>query len=208
MKNFILGLSFCFTTFLGFAQNNHSHIKIQDETKGKKVDLYAVNSSNTDYEVFLKINATGFRRIAENPVTKLVPANSKVKMSQLIKITNAESNYTFGMIVNEVGHDIEKEEDIINFSFDESKTKTPVTIYIKDYCDLCAKTIKLFRDNNVVYTVLNIDEDYTYLSDLHKELIERKKDTVSYVPMLRINNELYTKLRTQDNLIEALKKHY
>lgn len=208
MKKIIFYFLFFLISIYGFTQNNHSHIKIEDETIGKRVEIFAVNSSNTDYEVFLKINSTGFRRIATNPITKIVAANSRVKMADLIKISKTESNYSFGIIVNEVDHDSEKEEDAIDFTFDESKSKTPVTIYIKDYCDLCAKTIKLFRDNDVVHTILNIDEDYSYLTNLHQELIERKKDTVSYVPILRIKNELYTKLRNEDKLIEVLKNHY
>ena len=208
MKHFIICFSLCVFTTISFAQNNHSHIKIQDETKGKFVEIYATNSSYTDYEVFLKINATGFRRIAENPVTKIVPANSKVKMAKLIKISKAESNYTYGIIVNEIGHASKKEQESIPFTFNNSKNKSPVTIYVKDYCDLCTKTIKLFKDNGIVHTILNIDKDKKYLRNLHKELIARKKDTVSYVPMLQIDDRLYTKLRTQEMLIEALKKHY
>ena len=144
MKKIILYFFLFLIPFYGFTQNNHSHIKIEDKTIGKRVEIYAVNSSNTDYEVFLKINSTGFRRIVANPVTKIVAANSKVKMANLIKISNIDSNYSFGIIVNEVGHDIEKEDDELDFTFDEIRASSPVIIYIKDYCDLCAKTIKLF----------------------------------------------------------------
>ena len=208
MKHFILCFFLCVINAISLAQNNHAHIKIQDETKGKFVEIYAVNSSHTDYEVFIKINATGFRRIAKNPITKIVPANSKIKMARLIKLSNTDSNYTYGIIVNEVDHHIEKEEESLPVSFDNNTDKAPVTIYIKDYCDLCTKTIQFFKDNGIVHTILNIDKDQTYLRDLHKELIARKKDTVSYVPMLRINDTFYTKLRTQDMVIDALKAHY
>ncbi|WP_203459650.1 glutaredoxin domain-containing protein [Lacinutrix sp. WUR7] len=196
-----------FLSTLSFAQNNHAHISIEKKEKGKQVNVYAVNSSNTDYEVFIKINAVGFRKSAENMVTKTVPAKSEVKMASLIRISE-DSNVTFGVIVNEIGHDKEKRINPITFTFDENKKNKPITVFVKDYCDLCDNTIKLFSDNNIVYTIYNIDEDKEYYQKIQQELLNRKNDKTSLVPIIEIEDSIYNRLESRDKLIKALNNHF
>ena len=196
-----------FVSAFSFAQSNHAHISIEKKEKGKRVDVYAVNSSNTDYEVFIKINAVGFRKSAENMVTKAVPAKSEVKMVSLIKISD-DSNVTFGMIVNEIGHDTEKVANAIDFTFDENKKNKPVTVFVKDYCSLCESTIKLFSDNNIVHTIYNIDEDKEYYQKIQQELLNRKNDKTSLVPIIEVEDSIYNRLESRDKLIKALKNHF
>ncbi|MBQ0786835.1 MAG: hypothetical protein KBT69_05005 [Oceanihabitans sp.] len=196
-----------FVSALSIAQNNHAHISIEKEEVGKRVAIFAVNSSSTDYEVFLKINATGFRKLAENPITKVVPAKTKVKMGQLLKVSK-DSNFTYGMIVNEIGHDTEKVANAIDFTFDESKKNKPVIVFVKDYCDLCDNTIKLFSDNNIVHTIYNIDEDKEYYQKIQQELINRKNDKTSLVPIIEVEDSIYNRLESRDKLIKALKNHF
>ncbi|WP_452232605.1 glutaredoxin family protein [Lacinutrix sp. MEBiC02595] len=196
-----------FVSAFSFAQNNHAHISIKKKEKGKRVDVYAVNSSNTDYEVFIKINAVGFRKSAENMVTKAVPAKSEVKMASLIRISD-DSNVTFGMIVNEIGHDTEKVANAIDFTFDENKKNKPVIIFVKDYCSLCESTIKLFSDNNIVHTIYNIDEDKEYYQKIQQELLNRKNDKTSLVPIIEVEDSIYNRLESRDKLIKALKNHF
>ncbi|MBU2939498.1 glutaredoxin [Lacinutrix sp. C3R15] len=207
MKNFTFCFLLFFISVLSFAQNNHTYISIEKKESGKKVEVYAVNSSSTDYEVFLKINATGFRKIAENPITKIVPANSKIKMFTLLKISE-ENNISFGLIVNEIAHDQEKLANAIDFTFEESKKNKPVILFIKDYCDLCENTIKLFRDNNIVHTIYNIDEDLDYYQKIQQELLNRKNDKTSLVPIIEIEDSIYNRLENRNKLIEALKNHF
>ncbi|WP_452228164.1 glutaredoxin family protein [Lacinutrix sp. MEBiC02404] len=196
-----------FVSAFSFAQNNHAHISIEKKEKGKRVDVYAVNSSSTDYEVFIKINAVGFRKSAENMVTKAVPAKSEVKMASLIRISD-DSNVTFGMIVNEIGHDTEKVANAIDFTFDENKKNKPVIIFVKDYCSLCESTIKLFSDNNIIHTIYNIDEDKEYYQKIQQELLNRKNDKTSLVPIIEVEDSIYNRLESRDKLIKALKNHF
>ncbi|MDO6597620.1 glutaredoxin domain-containing protein [Oceanihabitans sp. 2_MG-2023] len=207
MKKITFYFLLFFVSASSFAQNNHAHISIEKKEKGKHVAVYAVNSSATDYEVFIKINAAGYRKIAQNAVTKIVPANSEVKMASLIKISD-ESNLSFGMIVNEIGHDKEKIANAIDFTFEESKKNKPVIVFVKDYCDLCDNTIQLFSDNNIVHTIYNIDEDKEYYQKIQQELLNRKNDKTSLVPIIEIEDSIYNRLESRDKLIKALKNHF
>ena len=205
MKNFTFCYLFFFISVLSFAQNNHAHISIEKKESKKKVEVFAVNSSSTDYELFLKINATGFRKIANNTFTKVIPANSKVQMVTLLKISEV-NNISFGMIVSEIKQ--EKQANAITFTFAEDKKNKPVILFVKDYCDLCENTIKLFSDNNIIHTIYNIDEDLEYYQKVQQELLNRKNDKTSLVPIIEIEDSIYNRLTDRNKLIQALKNHY
>ncbi|MFD2541966.1 glutaredoxin family protein [Lacinutrix gracilariae] len=205
MKNFTFCYLFFFISVLSFAQNNHTHISIEKKESKKKVEVFAVNSSSTDYELFLKINATGFRKIANNTFTKVIPANSKVQMVTLLKISEV-NNISFGMIVSEIEQ--EKQANAITFTFAEDKKNKPVILFVKDYCDLCENTIKLFSDNNIIHTIYNIDEDLEYYQKVQQELLNRKNDKTSLVPIIEIEDSIYNRLTDRNKLIQALKNHY
>lgn len=192
------------------AQNEHNFVSIQEKVTGKRVELFAVNTNNIDYDIFLKVDATGYRRSSARPIIKTIPANSKVRMITLVKLANVDSNYKYTLVVNEISFDIamQKDDTGFNFKIDASLKSKKVTLFTKNNCLLCNQTKDLLVNNKINYTEFNIDQDSTYLVHLLKEFKNNKVKSKTHAPILKIDDSLYTNINTQNQLIKTLQKHY
>ncbi len=87
-----------------------------EEKLKKRTIIYVQNDSSEDRSVFLKVNPTGYRRSAQRPIIKNIPAKSKVQMLILIPLADISSHYTYNLIVNDELQSIDakrnKEKDI------------------------------------------------------------------------------------------------
>jgi hypothetical protein len=60
------------------ANSQDNPVKIVDEEIRNRLALYAVNESETDYDVLLTVSGTGFKQRAGKPRWMFVPRASKV----------------------------------------------------------------------------------------------------------------------------------
>lgn len=88
----------CFC-YLGYCQKNG--VSIIEEVTPKRTFLYAENTSQTSKNVFLKVEATGYRRRSDRPLIESIPAESKKLLITLIPLANADSKYTYTYVVND-----------------------------------------------------------------------------------------------------------
>lgn len=104
MRLFIYFSMLYLCTNLLSAQQNGVHI-IEEKTE-KRHFLYAKNTTNEDRSVFLKVDATGYRRTAARPTIKIIPPNSKVLLTTLIPLKNTTNNYTYIFAANKTQENI------------------------------------------------------------------------------------------------------
>lgn len=97
-------LSLCLSTS-AWAQG--LKVLLKEEKTGKRVVLVAENLTLDTLNVFLLVNAKGYRKSASKPVIKNLPPQSKVPMITLIELANQESTYTYDLIVNEEENNFE-----------------------------------------------------------------------------------------------------
>ena len=192
------------------AQNEHEFVSIQEKVTGKRVELFAVNTNDIAYDIFLKVDATGYRRSSARPIIKNIPAHSKVRMITLVKLVNTESNYKYTMVVNEVRFDLamQKNDTGLDFKMDASLKSKTVDLFTKDNCLLCNQTKDVLANNKINYKEFNIDQDSTYLVSLLKDFKANNIKSKIQAPVLKIEDSLYTNIRSQKQLIETLQEHY
>ncbi len=100
LKNIRIAFLFIFLFgFMGFSQRKLVRL-IEDKQK-KRTILYIQNDTNEDKSVFLKIKPTGYRRSAQRPIIKNIPAKTKVQILILVPLADVISHYTYDLIVNE-----------------------------------------------------------------------------------------------------------
>ncbi|MDO6597619.1 glutaredoxin family protein [Oceanihabitans sp. 2_MG-2023] len=210
MKFLFLSIFILLFTIPTIAQNDHEFVRIEEKSTGKRVELFAVNTNDISYDVFLKVDATGYRRSSARPIIKTIPANSKVRMITLVKLVNEESKYNYTLVVNEVSYEITMQKDDIglDFKIDDALTAKTVTLFTKENCLLCNQTKSTLSDNKINYQEINIDQDSTYLIGLLKEFKKKDLKSKATVPVLKIDDSLYTNIKTQKELIKTLQAHY
>jgi len=200
----------CLIALHGYSQTKHEFVSIEEKVTGKRIELFAINTNTIDYDVFLKVNANGFRRSSSRPIIKTIPANSKVRMITLVKLNGVESNYTYTLVVNEIGYDIkmQKDDEDFNIKIDSALRSKVVTLFTKDNCLLCNDTKQLLSNNKISYKEFNVDQDSTHLIRLLKEFKKSDIKTKIEAPIIKIDDSLYTTIKSRKELIEALMTHF
>ena len=210
MKYISACIFFLLITSNSLSQNKHEFVFIKEKITGKRVELFAVNTNTISYDVFLMVETEDYRRSSSRPILKTIPANSEVRMITMVKLNDKEGKYNYTLVVNEIAYDLSIKKDHENFEVkidDALNTKT-VTLFSKDICSLCDETKALLSSNKINYEEFNIDKDSTQLIKLIKEYKHNKVDTKTYAPILKIEDSLYTQIKTKQDLIDALKNHY
>lgn len=140
----------------GFSQG--LKVLISEEKKGKRLQLFAENKTQDTLNVFLMVNAEGYRRSASKPVIKNIGPGDKVPMITLIELDGVESRYTFDLVVNDKQSDLsysyeEPERDI------ERVIKGQLVIFSADECGKCTLLSSLLNDKRIQHRMFNINED-------------------------------------------------
>jgi len=114
------------------------------------------------------------------------------------------------MVVNEVRFDLamQKNDTGLDFKMDASLKSKTVDLFTKDNCLLCNQTKDVLANNKINYKEFNIDQDSTYLVSLLKEFKANNIKSKIQAPVLKIEDSLYTNIRSQKQLIETLQEHY
>lgn len=210
-------MKFCFsiTFFLFFfgtvlSQNPHPYVTLEERIQGKRLELFAVNSDSKNYDVFLKVETEDFRRSSARPLIKVVPANSEVRLITLVKLKGKQGNYSTIFVVDEISKDlsIRKDREDFRIKLDNALNQKNIVIYTKNACDLCLDTKEIFMKNNINYTEYRTDKDSTNLMRLIKEFQINNQKEQAIAPIIKIEDSLYTNLRTKEDLINILKNHF
>lgn len=170
---FLLLLFFC---NLSYAQG--LKVLIKEQKKGKRLVLIAENKTPDTLNVFLMVNAEGYRRSASKPVIKNIPPLSETPMITLIELDDVESFYTFDLVVNEKEHNVqfsyhEPERDI------ERMVQGKLILFSADGCSKCERLSQKLNDNRVQHRMFNIQKDPVlygqFMSFIERKLTEETK---------------------------------
>ncbi|WP_372756792.1 glutaredoxin domain-containing protein [Mariniflexile sp.] len=202
--------TFCFLTNLLLTAQTHEFVKLTEEKNGKRLDLYAVNTGAISYDVFLHITTEDFRRSSLRPVIKTVPPKSKTKLITLIELANTKGVYQSTFIINEVSYDIALEKDKQNFDlkFNSELNKKQLIIFTETNCNLCDDVKLLLNKNNLKFKEYDINKDQLSSSLLTKTLNQNKINSKTTMPVIQIEDSIYTNLKDSQQLIEIIQNHF
>ncbi len=153
-------------------------VLIKEKKQGKRLVLIAENKTQDTLNVFLMVNAEGYRRSASKPVIKNVPPLSEVPMITLIELNGVESRYTFDLVVND-------KESPLSFSQDEPERDIErvmhgkIVIFTADGCTKCTALSEKLNENRIQHRVFDIQQDAMlygqFMSFIERKLTSRTK---------------------------------
>lgn len=156
MAKKLLFLILLFTSLGSYAQG--LKVLITEKKRGKQVVLMAENKTTDTLNVFLMVNATGYRKSASKPVIKNIAPGRKIPMITLIEILDQDAHYTYDLIVN-------TEERDITFSHDnqakdiEKMLQDRIVLFSTEDCEKCSALSKALAKNRIEHRVFDISED-------------------------------------------------
>lgn len=208
MKKVVLILILiCFNSIV-IAQNDHKHVKLLEEVKGKRYELLIQNTDSISYDIFLRVETNDFRRSSERPILQTIPGNSKKKVLTMVKLNEKPGNYTYILVVNEVSYalEIDKDFEIIDFKLNKALKNKKVVLYTKDDCVICPDAKHILTKNKISYTEYNLDKDTTNYDKIIKEFKAIKpKSEFNHIPILKIEDQLFNDIKNLEDFIQALR---
>lgn len=208
MKNYLLLLLLIFFVIGTKAQNDHKHVRLIEEIKGKRYELYIENTDSISYDIFLKVDTKDFRRSSERPILKTIPPKSKQRVLTMVILKGKEGKYTYTLVINEVAYALQFDKDfeLLNTKLDEALTSKTVEIYTQNNCSICPDAKRILTKNKIGYQEHNIDQDTTHYNKLIKEFKALKPNSaVNHIPILKVDDKVYNQIETLEDFIEALR---
>ena len=186
------------------------HVKLVEQKKGKRLQLYAKNTDTIPYIIFLRVNTTDYRRTSKRPILKEIPGQSTILLKTLILLEGKEGNYEPTFIVNEVTTNLAITKSVENFDIkiSEAKLDTKVLIFTNTDCELCETAITILEDNAINFENLDVSINSEALVLLKKELGNKNTTPSVKFPLIKIDGELYSDIKTREQFIEILKVHF
>ena len=194
-----------------FGQTEHKHVKLQEEIKGKRYELFIENTDSISYDIFLKVDTNDFRRSSERPILQTIKGNSRVRVLTMVKLNGKPGKYTHILVVNEVSYalEIDKDFEIIDFKLDKELHNKTVTLYTKNNCTICPDAKHILTKNKISYTEYNLDQDTTNYSRIITEFKAIKpKSEYNHIPILKIEDQLYNNIESLEDFIQALREGF
>ncbi|MFC7444455.1 hypothetical protein C7H62_1892 [Mesoflavibacter sp. HG96] len=208
MKNYLLLLLLTLFTIGANAQNDHKYVKLIEEIKGKRYELYIENTDSISYDIFLKVDTEDFRRSSERPILKTIPPKSKQRVLTMVILNGKEGKYTYTLIINEVAYALQFDKDfeLLDTKLDEELKSKTVEIYTQNDCSICPDAKRILTKNKIGYKEYNIDQDTTHYNKLIKEFKALKPNSaVNHIPILKVDNKVYNQIESLEDFIEALR---
>ncbi len=189
---------------IGNAYGQTSPINIIDETKKNRLSVYALNQSETDYDVKIDITGTNVRQSSAKPRFVRVPAASKVLLKSLIIERGKVPSYTYELEVND---SLSKRS--LKPPFEAIKIDPPkqILVYVTENCKTCDSILDGLNNSNYLYTKINIIDK----PDVKERMMTYLGDEVSSLesltnPIVNIGGLLYTNIKNYEMLMESLNK--
>jgi len=205
---------FIIATFLGcfcviFSMNAQKEaIEIVEVKTKKKIAFYAVNHTETEKEVFFKVDGKGFRKSSYRPVIKKVPAQKKILLTTLIPLKNSTPEYTyfssFDDTLQALNVDVVKVQNWK--TLDELIDKGETIIFTKDNCAKCEKLMGMLKANRIRHKAFNISESERYNGFFWNTIskMKRKDVMISSIPIAIVKGKLHESLNLI-SFVESLK---
>lgn len=186
----------------GFTQNKA--VTIIEKKKGKRIILLAKNNTKDTVNIFLMVNAEGFRKSADKPILKDILPYKTVPITTLIELEGQPSSYTYDLIINE------KLNNEINIVYDkevldiENKIKNRLVLFSIDQCDKCEVLATMLEANRINFKSFNIENDKVLYQQFMKFIGEPTEENEK-IRFPVIWNKNYT-LFGYDDLQEVLQE--
>ena len=189
----------CFVSSLTTAVYSQDDIiKIVDENVSNRVMIYALNETDTDYDVMITVKGVGFRQSSSKPRLTRVPATSKVNIARLSLIKGAFFDYSYELVIND---SLSRRALRKPFVLVKVKPKKQITVYIPENCTSCDSIMQPLKDGKYLFTSHNLGEKPNIKKQLGISIIQL--DSMQ-TPLFGLGGLLYPEVKNYAELLEKL----
>ncbi|MBZ0326273.1 MAG: hypothetical protein K8F54_01595 [Altibacter sp.] len=197
-------LVFVLLVFVSQAYAQEEPVKIVDEEDRNRLMLYAVNESETDYDVLMTVSGSGFKQRAGKPRWFFVPSASKVLINTLIVERGKRANYKYELQLNDSisRRSLRKPVEAIKI-----KPKKQITLYLTENCTTCDTIMSSLTQSKYIFNSHSLAEKPEIRKQIAMALANTRTplDSVQN-PVISLAGKLYTEIEDYEGLLEYLRK--
>jgi hypothetical protein len=173
-------------------------IKIIDEKVSNRLMLYAINETDTDYDVTITVEGVGFRQSKAKPRVTRVPATSKVNIARLSLVKGTFLDYSYDLIVSD---SLSRRALRRPFELIKVKPSKQITVYIPENCVGCDSIIQPLNDSKYLFKTYKLAEK----PEIKKQLstMVTKLDSRE-IPLFGLGGILYPEIKDYEQLVKKL----
>ncbi|MFK7750436.1 MAG: glutaredoxin domain-containing protein [Kordia sp.] len=206
-KSILVTLFICFCWISSTSAQTEA-IEIVEVKGKKKIQFYAINHTETEKEVFFKVNGKGFRKSSYRPVIKKIPAQKKVLLTTLIPLKNTTPEYTYFSSFDDKLKELNVNTTVKSWkTLDNLIDKGETIIFTKEACAKCEKLLAMLKENRIPHKAFDISENDRFREFFWNTVSKMKRQDViiSSIPIAIVKGELHEGLNLI-SFIEILKK--
>lgn len=185
----------------GWLVAQEDKISILAENIPNRLALYAVNESDSDYDVMLTVKGSNFRQSKARPRFVRVPAISKVHMKTLILMRGKQPSYTYDLVVNDSLSNRALRRDYERIKI---RPKQQLTIYLTPACLSCDSLLSHISQGKYIIKTLNIQEHPEIREQLQRSMSTANPIDSLTTPIVNLAGTLHTRIETYEQLLEVL----
>jgi len=176
-------------------------IKVITKDIPNRLAFYAVNETETDYDVQITIKGTNFRQSSARPRLIRVPGASEVHLKTIILNRGKRPSYTYDLVINDSlsRRALRKEYKKVKI-----KPKKHITIYVTEKCISCDSIVLPLNESNYIFRLYKLNENPA-VKDQLKRSFSQPLDSIDK-PIVNVGGRLFTSIETYDRLLEELNK--
>jgi len=178
-------------------------IKVVTEEIPKRLEFYAINENEQDFDVLITISGTNFRQSKGRPRFIRVPATSKVHLKTILPLRGKKPSFTYDLVVNDSlsKRALKKEFEIIKI-----EPKKRIIVYIPEKCTSCTVLNDSLSNGKYLFTSHLLSESPKIKEQLGRSLGRSVALDSLETPILNLGGRLHTKIETYEQLLEAVNK--
>jgi len=178
-----------------------SPIEVITEETTKRIEFYAVNENEQDFDVMITISGNNFRQSKARPRFVRLPATSKVHLKTILPLREKKVSYTYDLVVNDSlsNRALKKEFELIKI-----QPKKRIVLYIPENCTVCDSLISPLNDGKYLFSSHLLSERPEMKKQLDQSLGPSIILDSLKTPIVNLGGRLHTKIETYDQLLEAL----
>ncbi|XLS30803.1 hypothetical protein ACJD0Z_08210 [Flavobacteriaceae bacterium M23B6Z8] len=204
LKKFLI-ICFLFTAGIDAQQNE---IQIIENKTDRKVEFYALNETEKDFDILIKISGSNIKQSMAKPRKIRVPATSKVLLKNIFLVRGKTPSYSYEL---EVSDSLSRRA--LRRPFQKvivvPKRKIPrenITIYIPQACMTCDSIVAGLEKDFYEYKTYVLADNPEVADQLEKAFpsastpIADRKDAI-----ISIGGKLYTWIDEYQKLLEIMR---
>jgi glutaredoxin len=208
MKNIVVFISL-WIGFSAFAQEKQ--VEFQIKKGNNRITFKGINKSDFDQEVVLYFNSIQGLYGYSKPITKVIPAKSKLEFIELRFSGKYSYNYSFRTKSKPTAQQKRDwEKKVATYEFQKnSNIDEGIVVFSRAGCSRCKISIDYFIQNKVNFQIVDITTKNDYKNILRKKLEENEEHLKQLpIPFFLVDGKLYHSFKDLNKFLKKLKKKY